>query len=421
MNRISIAPGAYITTLPGERFKRCKTAVHLIVPSRRDNATALALLPHLLERRCAEIPDPMQLSRKLFSLYGAELSTDSYVAGERRIVTVALGGLKSEYALAGEDLEGEYLHLLSQILFAPKLRGAAFEEEDLEIEKQKHREYLKSERNDKRTYVLRQARRKLFGSSPMGIESSGYLEDIEKITPEEMYRVWRALLQEATIEVVAVGTDGALAGRALAEKLAELDRSLPETSNPRAPISEGARSFAEPMDTEQGKLCLLYTSGQLPDARAGVIMRMASALLGGLPTSRLFMHVREEQSLCYYCAATYSPFTGVLSIDSGVEHEQCSRAADAIRHELHMMQNETVSDEEMMQAKKALKSAFVSAADTPDFLSSWAFNERLRGTDLTLSEFLDLVESVTPEEVQRALSGFTEAVEYAITRKEAAE
>lgn len=421
MNRILIAPGAHVTTVPGERFKRCKIAVHLIVPSKKQEATALALLPHLLERRCKEIPNAMQLSRKLFSLYGAELSTDSYVAGENRIVTVAMGGLKSKYALAGEDLEAEYTHLLSQILFAPQLNGEAFEQEDLGIEKQKHEDYLKSERNDKRTYVLRQARRKLFGTSAMGIESSGYLEDIASIAPQEMYKVWQKLLQQATVEVIAVGTDGAAAGRILAEELAKIERNLPEMKTPRAPLAKERQTFAEPMDTEQGKLCLLYTSGQMPDVRTSVVMRMASALLGGLPTSRLFMHVREEQSLCYYCAATYSPFTGVLSIDSGVEHEQCQRAAKAIRHELDVMQKEPVSEEEMLNAKKAMKSAFISAADTPDFLSSWVFNERLRGTDLSLEEFLDLIESVTAEEVQLALSNFTEAVEYAITRKEAAE
>jgi hypothetical protein len=96
MKRIEIAPGAYVTEVPGDKFKRCKFIVHLVAPGRRTDATALALLPHVLDRRCAAVPDATALSRLLFGLYGAELASESYTAGASRVVTLGVGGLKNE-------------------------------------------------------------------------------------------------------------------------------------------------------------------------------------------------------------------------------------------------------------------------------------------------------------------------------------
>ena len=33
--------------------------------------------------------------------------------------------------------------------------------------------------------------------------------------------------------------------------------------------------------------------------------KLMSVVLGGTPSSKLFMNVREKQSLCYYCAARH--------------------------------------------------------------------------------------------------------------------
>lgn len=68
--------------------------------------------------------------------------------------------------------------------------------------------------------------------------------------------------------------------------------------------AEEPRSFEEPLPTVQGKLCMLFTPGEPFAPQDLSALRVAVALLGGTPTSRLFQNVREKQSLCYYCAAS---------------------------------------------------------------------------------------------------------------------
>lgn len=421
MQRTEIAPGAHLTVLPGEKFKRCNIAVHLVVPGERENATALALLPHLLDRRCEAFPDPEQLARHLFALYGADVHAESYTAGPSRVVSFIASGLQSAYALEGEDLASAYLNLVCQMLFRPKLTDGVFDETDVAIEKEKQADYLRSEVNDKRDYCLRQARRKLYGTSPLGIESPGYLEDIDALGAKELFAAYKTLLRTAAIEVVCCGLDAAHVTETLQGYLATTERA------PKAPLPlegfAGPGEFAyytEPMDTVQGKLCMMFTSGHISDARGAAVMRVANALLGGTASSRLFVNVREKQSLCYYCASGYGAYGGTLTMDSGVEHKNCEKAAAAMLHELEVLQAEPVSDEELGFAHKALIGAFTTVQDSPDALCNWAFGEWLRGTNLSLEAFIALVGSVTKEEVRDALAAFKPAVQYAITAKEGA-
>ncbi|MGD9560136.1 MAG: M16 family metallopeptidase, partial [Oscillospiraceae bacterium] len=412
------APGAFLTGVPGDKFKRGKISVNLIVPATREAATQQALLCHVLDRRCEAIPDPTALSRHLFSLYGAELSTESSVAGGNRIISLGVAGLKNGYALGGEDLAGAYLDLLCNLLFAPKLEAGAFLREDVEIEKEKQADYLRSEMNDKRGYCLRQARRKLYGTSPLGIEAQGYLEDIEGIDAASLYAAYQSLLKTAQVEVLVCGIDAEKAAKALAGRLAQVQRSplALAASQPLPPPTE-YRHYTEAMDTVQGKLCIIYAGASRPDGPGEAVMRVASALYGGLPTSRLFVNVREKQSLCYYCSASYGYYGGVLTVDSGVDHHMAARASAAIDKELKDLQQAPVTPDELEAAKRYLYSVFSSGKDSPDVLMNWAFNEWLRGTHRSLDETLAMTEAVTAQQVQSALQVFAPAVEYTITGK----
>ncbi len=419
MQRTEIAPGAFVTAIPGGKFKRGIVSAALVEESARETASALAVLPHVLERRSAAVPDATLLSRRLFDLYGADLSADSYTAGANRVVSLGVSGIKSAFAMDGEDLAGEYLDLLFGLLFAPVLERGAFAAEDVDIERGKQTDYLKSEMNDKRTYCLRQGRRKLFGAGTLGIESAGYLEDMPGVTPQVLHGAWQATLRRARLELFVCGVDVDEAAGKLAAQLKKVERA-PLAPPPRELPAQrpSFEQFSEPMDTVQGKLCILATSQRLLDARFDAVMRVANAVLGGLPTSRLFTNVREKQSLCYYCASGFTALSGVLTLDSGVEHKNAARAAKAMLHELETLQSSPATDAELDDAKRAITTAYTAAKDAPDALVGFSFNELLKGTGATLDEAAEAVQSVTKDEVREALASFAPAVQYTITQKE---
>lgn len=424
MNELHLAEGAGLLAVDAkqaQRFKRYKIDIHLIIPGERDKATAQALLPHVLERRCAAIPSALAVSRRLFDLYGAELTGESYTAGQNRVVTLGITGLKNEYVLADEDVAGEGLDLLLDLLFSPYTEKGVFAAEDVAIETAKQADHLRSEMNDKRSYCLRQARRKLYGKTPLGIESAGYLEDIPQMSPEMVYAAYTDLLQHAIIKVVVCGVDTALVAQKVTARLVQINRVLTRPMPLKAAeIMPAFATYSEAMDTVQGKLCILLANGKIPNAQQDTVLRMASAALGGLATSRLFQNVREKQSLCYYCTSVYGAFSGTLQMDSGVDHQNAERAAKAMLHELEVMQTELITEKEMENARLAIQNSLKAAGDSPDALTAWAFNEYLRGTNQTMLELAERLQQVTREQIRDALAEFKPCLQYTITGKEGA-
>ena len=86
MQRKQLAPGVFLTELDAEKFNRCRIAIHLRYPARRQSATDAAVLSMVLERGYAGCPDMTQLSRRLAALYGADLGVDLGSAGGDRVL-----------------------------------------------------------------------------------------------------------------------------------------------------------------------------------------------------------------------------------------------------------------------------------------------------------------------------------------------
>lgn len=417
MKRYELLPGVWITEIPADKFKRCRMTVNFILPGRREDATALALLPLVMGRGFAACPDMTQLSLRLACLYGASLSCDSYTQGANRVVSFSVTGIRDAYAPGGEALTKEYLSLLREMIFRPDVADGAFRAQPVEVEKDKLRELCESEINEKRIYCMKQARRRFFGDDPAGLERYGYPEEIPALTGARLYEVWQQLLREAQLEVFVMGTSAGLTERALREELAPLKREpqplCPMSAMPR----RKAQRFTEEIDAVQGKVCMLFTAGAPVPAAELPAMRMAVALLGGVPTSRLFMNVREKQSLCYYCSAAYTQINGVLMINGGVEFEQAERLTQAALHEWECLRDECAGEKEIEDTRRQLQCALASVNDSMSSLENWYTGEVSRGTLYTPEEASAQLEAVTAEDVRRCMERFTLTVVYTLTDK----
>ena len=421
MERIAVSPGARITVLPAEKFNRCRISINFIWPAAREWATAEALLPLVLERGYGDCPDMTELSKKLARLYGAALAVDGTMSGQSRVLTVTVSGIKDKFALAGERLSEEYADIAFGVAFRPYLVDGLLDAEAVDIEREQLRELLESEINEKRGYCIRQARRKFYGDSPAGIERNGYLDEVDGLTARTVTDAYYRMLRLARIEVTVLGADAEAARTCLAAALEGISRTPSELPAPIAMPAGEARSFEEPLPTVQGKLCLLFTSGTPCAPEELSTLRVAVAALGGTPTSRLFQNVREKQSLCYYCAASYTSLTGALCVDSGVEHDKAAKTRDAILHELDAMCTGEITQAELDDVKRMLKNQLAAVSDTLQGLEGWYFAECMRGTQKTPEEVSAEIDAVTQEDVRRVLSRFTLSVCYTLTKEAGAD
>ena len=416
MKRENLAPGVFLNTLDAQKFNRCRITIRFQYPACRETATASAVLPLVLERCCADYPDLTLLSRRLAKLYGADLSVDNSTNGANRVLTVSVTGIKDEFALEGEDLTAEYADLVFGVAFRPYLVNGRFDEEALAIERGKLRQQLQAEVNDKRLYCVRQARRRFFGDSLAGVERDGYLEEVDGVTPQLLTQVYEEMLCRASIEVTAIGAKDETVRRLLLAALEGRKRDwqapLPGLFMPRRQPDHQV----ETMDMVQAKLCLLFTAGRCTGAQEIAASRLAMALYGGSVTSRLFLNVREKQSLCYYCSSSYTSVTGCMMVDSGVEPANARKAEAAILKELAQLCDGPITDEEMEDCRRGLLSSLESVEDSLSGLEGWYFAEIARGGPVsTPAQARAALEQVTKEQVRQVLRQFTLSVSYLLT------
>ena len=89
-----------------------------------------------------------------------------------------------------------------------------------------------------------------------------------------------------------------------------------------------------------------------------------SAVLGGTPTSKLFLNVREKESLCYYCVSRVDNNKGIMLIDSGVESENIQRTEESVLRQLELLKKGEITDGELEEAKLAIKNSLMSSLDS---------------------------------------------------------
>lgn len=412
-------PGVRVIALPAEKFNRCRITIQFQFPASRQKATARALLPLVLARGYAGCPDMTQLSRRLAKLYGAGLGVEVGSNGANHMLMVRVTGLKDEFALAGEALSAEYAALAFGVAFDPYLVDGAFDREAVEIEKVTLARRLEAEINDKRLYCARQASRKFFGDAPAGIQRDGYLEEVPGITPQQLTEVYDEILRTAAIDVFVTGMEPGPAAQKLAEVLKTIPRRpaalLPQTAMPRQQLAR----YTEEMELVQAKLCMLFTAERPARPEEIAAYRLAMSLYGGSVTSRLFLNVREKQSLCYYCGSGFSGSTGCMSVNSGIEPQDAEKAEAAILHELAQLCDGPITPQELEDCRRGLVSGIASVEDSLGGLENWYLIELLRGGPVqTPAEAIAALGRVTEDEVRAALRGFSHSVSYLVTAKQ---
>src|SRR5690554_3898573 len=97
------------------------------------------------------------------------------------------------------------------------------------------------------------------------------------------------------------------------------DNAILVEDNLKEVIPSEIKEMEEEMDVNQGKLTLGYrTNVHYYDPLYPALM-VYSSILGGGAHSKLFINVREKNSLCYYIFSRLEKYKSLMLISSGIE------------------------------------------------------------------------------------------------------
>jgi predicted Zn-dependent peptidase len=402
--RYSLAEGVNLYIQPTRKFKTTVIYVYFHMPLAPETVTSDALLPMVLSRGSADFPTTAALSRHLDELYGASFGIDVSKRGEVHSIVFRME-VPSEQHIPGESgLLKRSLETLAGIITRPALEGDGFKPDYFRQESDNLKQTIEGLINNKTRYAMVRCTEAMCKGEPFALYRLGEVADLPKITPQSLRQHHQRMLTAAPADIFLIGDVETEATRDLVQKTLVLPaagpegRKMPETAVKREP-GRDVQNVEDKLDVNQGVLVIGMRTGATIKDEDYFPLLVANGVLGGFPHSKLFQHVREENSLAYVAYSGVETLKGVSFMYAGIEFENRDKCQEIMLQQLKALQDGDIEDDEFETTIISLVNDMLSSADNPGAMADLAVDRVFSGRDMSIEERVAAYKAVTKEQV----------------------
>ncbi len=417
IKNFDIIEGVSLKAIKDTRFKTGRISFTMFLPLSKDTASRNSVMLYTLEKSCRKYNSFKSLNEKLNSLYGASLMVDVSKLGETQALNISLQGLSDKYAINNESISAEFSSLLCDLIFRPNIAEESFNENEVESAKLEVLDIISAEFSDKRVYARKRCNEFMCKDEAYSLSSIGEKENVIKLTGKDIYTAWRDALSRAKIEMIALGDfDFDAIVNNFTEEFKNIKRNYQDFEYVKVlSNSKKAEYKEENMGLAQAKLVLGYRVEERKTFKEKIAFRLMCAMLGGTPSSKLFLNVREKLSLCYYCSATFDSNKCVMFIESGVEDDNIQKTKIEISNQIDLMREGDFTEEDILANKLALQNVYMGISDSLGRLENFYISQCFQDTVRTPEEYSKALDNVTREEIIEAANSLTLNMIYVLT------
>jgi zinc protease len=135
------------------------------------------------------------------------------------------------------------------------------------------------------------------------------------------------------------------------------------------------------------------------------VLQVMNRIIGGGPTGRLFIHLREEKGYTYGAGSALSAtsFRGDWAASTSVRTEVTEPALHDLLAEISQLRDQPVSDQELADARRAMTASFALSLESPAQLLNYHVTRwRYKLPANYWDTYPDRIAAVTPAQVQAA-------------------
>ena len=250
-----------------------------------------------------------------------------------------------------------------------------------------------------------------FRAHPYGQPIIGWMEDIKRITPEEIRAFYKTYYQPNNAIVVAVG---AFEAPALMEKIKTQFGRIPRAPAPPAvtaaePVQNGARRLLLQKEAQLPIVYLAYPvpNQTSPDAPA---LEILSTILSSGRSSRLYRSLIYDRQLALDAGGDYSWFAFDPNLfwfwATAMPGQTTETLEKELLAEMDKLGKEPVSDLELQRARNQIEAAFVFQDDSVHRRASMLARFETIGGHGLKDKYLERIRAVTAADVQRVARAY---------------
>ncbi len=410
--------GYTLHLIPTDKFKTTTISLRLQNSLKRETTTLRTLLTFVMIGATKKLPSTKLLASELDYNYGARLSTNVNTKGKSQVLNIYTSFINDMY-LPNEGLLEKQLSIINDIFYDPYFINDMFDEKIVELKKKELLERIQIAKDDKFSYSLDKLFEYMGKDSVLGINSTGYEEDIEGITCEMLTDYFKKCILEDEKHMYIVGN----IDESIVEVIDQYIQFPVHTNHYESSyIFESDRKdvleIIEKQDITQSKLNIGYKIDCDFIHKNHYAMTVFNMIFGGNSQSRLFKVVREQHSLCYYVSSSYDAFNGIMIINAGIENKDYELTLDLIAKELDDMKNGNISDDEIKLAQTMLVNSLRKTNDEANSMITLSYNRDIVNKKESNEEYIEKLKNVSKEDIIEVAQAIQLDTIYFLTGRE---
>ncbi|WP_324655940.1 EF-P 5-aminopentanol modification-associated protein YfmF [Bacillus cereus] len=391
--------GLRVHIIPTDKYKTNTFVFRFKAPLNEETVTERALLPYVLQSATEKLPSVIRLRQYLEELYGSSLAVDVSKKGEDHIISIYVDIANEVYLHDAPPLFEKALSMLSDIVLHPATEGNGFLSSIVESEKRALLQRIEATYDDKMRYANERLIEEMCKVEPYRLSANGKKESVMSITNESLYQYYQKVLAEDEMDLYIIGDISENAVDLVSKYFSISTRPVRERNVLLHRRNNEEKEVVEKQELKQSKLHIGYRTFVTYKDEEYFALQLFNGLFGGFSHSKLFVNVREKNSLAYYAASRFESHKGLLFVMSGIEAKNYEKAVDIIKEQMLAMQNGEFSEEEIHQTKSVIQNQILEAIDTPRGFVEMLYHGIISDRTRPVEEWLTGIESVTKEEI----------------------
>ena len=375
-----------------KKFKTITVDICFREKINKDEITLRNLLKEIMVNASYDYPSERELIKATEELYDLKLLTSTYRIGNYNFLSMKIRFLDEKYTEKGMNYAS--IKLLLDLIFKPKL-DADFEKCKNKIEKS-----ILSLNDNKVKYAIS----KLLESTkdmPYSYNFYGNIEDLNKITIEDIKKCYENLLTNDIIDIFVVGEVNPEEIKNIFKENFKVktfhkvdNKVIVKELTPRTKTN----IIREQDDINQIQLTILCSLNSITEYERKYVSLVYSEMLGGSANSILFDTVREKNSYAYYVNSIIKPYDNNMIIYSGIREDNEKEVIKLIKKCLKDITKGKFNDEIFQSGKNTIISSLKASLDNPIGIINNCLSNILVSSP-TIEEKIKIIEKITKEEV----------------------
>lgn len=295
----------------------------------------------------------------------------------------------------------EVFSLPFDMILKPKAKNKAFDKTVFDVVKNRAIKDIESVMENPVKLSISNALKAFDENSVSSISVSGKLNDVKKVTSEDLYCEYKNMLKNSYCDIYVIGdVDFDEVYKIITKKFnlntiktGKIDLNVTNKLGKVKKVNEKG-SFVQ---TNLNVVCNL---DNLTDEEKNITLQVYNYILGsGGLSSKLYQKLREQHSLCYGVYSIFLKYDNLLIVQVSIDDKNQKKAILLIKQALNEMVKGLIKEEEFSDAKVNLLSSLKMAKDSNiTLLSNYIFNklDNLPSID----ERMDYIKNVTIDDVK---------------------